>query len=222
MNPIDTRSLVDRVYGYLLNRIITGSIKYGDTINIKGIARELDVSTMPVREAVKRLEFERMVSIKPRSSCRVRMPSRTMIFEVYELREALETFAVTKSIGRVSREKLEELRGIVEKMRELDRETSVEEREKKAIELDRNFHTEICALAGNDFLNDFYRQLSLHVNMSLIHEKTYHELESQYPESHAEILRCLEQDPAHAIDVLKKHFTNVTDLLRKNGAGSGS
>ena len=222
MKPIDTRSLVDRVYGYLLNRIITGVIKYGDTINIKHIARELDVSTMPVREAVKRLEFERMVSIKPRSSCRVSMPSRTMILEVYELREALETYAVTKSIGTVSREKLEELRGIVGKMRDLDRETSVEEREKKAIELDRDFHTEICALAGNDFLNDFYRQLSLHVNMSLIHERTYHKLETQYPESHAEILRCLEQDPAHALDVLKKHFRNVIDLLRKNGEGDGS
>jgi DNA-binding GntR family transcriptional regulator len=222
MTPIDTRSLVDRVYGYLLNRIITGGIGYGEIINIKRIAQELDVSTMPVREAVKRLEFERMVSIKARSSCRVRMPSRTMILEVYELREALETYALTKSTGRVSREKLEELRRIVEKMRELDGEASVEEREKKAIELDRDFHAEICALAGNDFLNDVYRQLSLHVNISLIHEKTYRKLEDQYTESHAEILRCLEQDPAHALDVLKKHFKNVTDLLGKNDAGDGS
>ena len=66
---IDTSSLVDRVYECLLDQIVTGTIKYGDSISIKRIAAELNVSTMPVREAVKRLEFEQVVSIKPRSSC---------------------------------------------------------------------------------------------------------------------------------------------------------
>ena len=86
MERIDTSSLVDRVYQHLLNQIITGMVKYGDSINLKKVAAELSVSTMPVREAVKRLEFEGVVSIKPRSSCRVRIPSRRMILEVYELR----------------------------------------------------------------------------------------------------------------------------------------
>jgi DNA-binding GntR family transcriptional regulator len=145
-----------------------------------------------------------------------------MVLQVYELREALETYAVTKSLGQVSREKLEELREIVGKMGELDKETSMEEREKKAIELDRDFHTKICALAGNDFLNHFYRQLSLHVNMSLIHKKTFTKLREKYTGSHAEIVRCLERDPKHAVDVLKKHFKNVTNLLLKDGAGAWS
>ena len=41
---IDTRSLVDRVYEYLLTQIVTGEIKYGDVINIKKIADELGIS----------------------------------------------------------------------------------------------------------------------------------------------------------------------------------
>lgn len=41
MKPIDTRSLVERVYEYLLSRIISGGIGYGDAINIKQIAGEL-------------------------------------------------------------------------------------------------------------------------------------------------------------------------------------
>lgn len=175
---------------------------------------------MPVREALKRLEFEGMVSIKPRSSCRVRAPSRAMVLEVYELREVLEIYALTKSVGQVSRERLEELQRVVETMRQLHKETSLEEREKKAIELDQDFHTKVIALAGNDFLNHFYRRLSLHVNMSLIHKRTFNKLQPKWAGSHAEIVRCLERDPKHAVDLLKRHFKNVTDLLLRDGTGA--
>ena len=215
---IDTSSLVDRVYEYLLEQIVTGAIKYGDSIGIKDIAAELNVSTMPVREAVKRLEFERVVSIRPRSSCRVRTPSRKMIMEVYEMREVLEQYAVQKSKGKVGPEALSRLREIVDLMRGLSGEPDASEREKKAISLDREFHAELCRLAGNDFLNAYHRQLSLHVNMTLIHEKTYHTLEQQWPEVHAEILHCIEKEPSRAADVLQRHFGNVTDLLARNGS----
>lgn len=217
--PIDTSSLVDRVYEYLLERIVSGAIKYGDSISIKEIAAELAVSTMPVREAVKRLEFEQVVSIKPRSSCRVRTPSRRMIREVYELREVLEMYALQKSAGRVKPEALARLQRIVDRMRALHAAPDGAEREKKAIALDREFHTELCALAGNDFLDGFYRQLSLHVNMTLIHEKTYKSLQKDWPDVHAGILARLEKDPSRALEALQKHFTNVTDLLDPEGDG---
>jgi DNA-binding GntR family transcriptional regulator len=217
--PIDTRSLVDRVYEYLLDQIVTGAIKYGDNISIKHIASELNVSTMPVREAVKRLEFEQVVSIKPRSSCQVRKPSRKMIREVYELREVLELYAVSKSLTRVGPESSTQMHKIVDRMRSLRDEPNAAEREKKAIALDYEFHEALCALAANDFLSSYYRQLSLHVNMTLIHEKTYHTLELQWPDVHAEILRCLEEEPSRAAEVLRRHFANVTALLDGNGTG---
>ena len=49
-----SKSLVDRVYEYLLDQIITGAIRYGDTISIKGVAGRLSVSSMPVREALEK------------------------------------------------------------------------------------------------------------------------------------------------------------------------
>ncbi|HEY9594799.1 MAG TPA: GntR family transcriptional regulator, partial [Spirochaetia bacterium] len=178
---IDTRSLVDRVYEYLLDLIITGSISYGDTISIKKVAADLSVSSMPVREAVKRLEFEGVVTIKPRSACRVRVPSRRMILEVYELREALEAYAVTHSAGRLDPEAVTRMAEIVDEMRRLSDETDPDAREQRAIELDRRFHNELIGLAGNELLNTFSRQLSLHVNMTLMHQKTYHTMEREWP-----------------------------------------
>jgi len=214
---IDTRSLVDRVYEYLLERIITGVIKYGDTISIKKVAVELAVSSMPVREAVKRLEFEGVVTIKPRSACRVRMPSRRMIIEVYELREALEAFAVTRSAGKLPPETLARLQEIVHEMGRLSDEPNLDAREQRAIELDRRFHAEIIGLAGNELLNAFSRQLALHVNMTLMHERTYHTLEQEWPAMHAEVLRCVQTDPPRAVSLLRDHFARATELWKNNG-----
>jgi DNA-binding GntR family transcriptional regulator len=214
----EATSLVDRVYTHLLNRIITGTIRYGDAISIKRVAAELSVSSMPVREAMKRLEFEGVVTIKPRSACRVRRPTRRMILEVYELREAFEVFAVTRRDGKVDPSTLERMRGIVERMRGLSSEANADTREKAAIELDRQFHAEIIGLAGNEMLNAFSRQLSLHVNMTLMHEKTYHSLEKEWSEMHAEVLACLQNDPPRAVQLLRDHFARATALWKENGS----
>ena len=215
---VDTLSLVDRVYETLLDRIITGTIRYGDTISIKKVAAELSVSSMPVREAMKRLEFEGVVTIKPRSACRVRRPTRRMILEVYELREALEAFAVTRRAGRIDTATLQRIQGIVDGMKRLSSETNADVREKMAIELDRRFHAEIIGLAGNEMLNTFSRQLSLHVNMTIMHEKTYHSLEKEWSEMHAEVLACLQADPLRAVQLLHEHFARAMLLWKENGS----
>ena len=217
--PLDHRSLVDKVYDYLLDLIITGAIKYGEAINIKKVAAELSVSSMPAREAVKRLELEGVVTIKPRSACRVRIPSRRMILEVYELREALEAYAVTRCGGRLSPDALKRLQDIVEAMRHVSAEQDPDARARRAVELDRRFHEEIIALVGNELLNKFSRQLALHVNMTLMHEKTYATMEKEWPDMHAEVLRCIQTDPAHAVSLLRNHFARAAALWKANGEG---
>ena len=220
--PNEAPSLVDRVYTHLLNKIITGTVRYGDAISIKAVAAELSVSSMPVREAVKRLEFEGVVTIKPRSACRVRVPSRRTILEVYQVREALEGYAVMSGTGRRDPAAISRLRAIVEKMRLLSAEPSADTREQRAIELDRQFHAEIIGLAGNELLDSISRQLSVHVNMTLMHEKTYHALESRWAEMHAEIVDCLESNPNRAVDLLREQFAEATDLWKANGHGAGA
>jgi DNA-binding GntR family transcriptional regulator len=209
------KSLVDRVYEHLLEQIITGAIRYGDTISIKGVARQLSVSSMPVREALKRLEFEGVVDIKPRSSCTVRVPSRRTILEVYALREALEVYALSCCGASISPRSLSRMEGIVARMRGLGGEKDPVEKEKKAIALDREFHAEICVLAGNELLNSFYRQLSLRVNMTLMHERTFRTMERDWAEMHANVLACLQSDPQRAVGLLQSHFASAKDIWRK-------
>ena len=211
---IDSRSLVDRVYDHLLEQIESGGIVQGQTISVRKVADELGLSTMPVREALKRLAFERVVIIKPRSSCTVRAPSGRMIREVYELREAIEVHAVTKAAAAgIGPAALDRLGGIVAEMRVLDRQTDAATRARRQIELDRRFHAGLCALAGNEHMNEVHRDLSVQVTMALIHERTDHVLGPRYVESHEEILSSLRSDPLSAVQVLREHFARVRGVL---------
>jgi DNA-binding GntR family transcriptional regulator len=214
MPAIDSRSLVDRVYDHLMEQIRSGEIAHGQAVSVRKVASELGLSTMPVREALKRLAFERVVTIKPRSSCTVLAPSAQMISDVYELRELIEVQAITKAAAAgLDRSALERLDGIVAEMRSLDRETDAAAHARRQIELDGRFHAEICAMAGNEYMNAVHRTLSVHVTMALIHERTDYMLAYRYAESHDEILRALRTDPSSAVEVLRQHFKRVRDVL---------
>jgi DNA-binding GntR family transcriptional regulator len=118
---IETRSLGEQVYNHLCDMIIDGNIDYGQTLNIKQLAEELNVSPMPVREAIKRLEVEGLVVIKPRSMCILREPTAHSVANAIAMREILETYCVESVYREVAPERLENLREITEKMRALMR-----------------------------------------------------------------------------------------------------
>jgi DNA-binding GntR family transcriptional regulator len=206
MPAIDSRSLVDRVYDHLMEQIRSGEIAHGQTVSVRKVASELGLSTMPVREALKRLAFERVVTIKPRSSCTVLAPSAQLIRDVYELREVIEVQAITKATAAgIDPAALERLAGIVAEMRRLGQETDPGAHARRQIELDR--------MAGNEYMSAVHRTLSVHVTMALIHERTDYMLAYRYAESHEEILRALRADPQSAAEVLRQHFKRVRDVL---------
>ena len=82
-------------------------------------------------------------------------------------------------------------------MGRLSGEPNLDAREHRAIELDRQLPRRSSALAGNELLNAFSRQLALHVNMTLMHEKTYRVL-AWSGHMRAEVLRGIQNDPPRA------------------------
>ena len=211
--PIYTTSFVDQAYEYLLDKIISNEISYGDSLNIKDLSEILGISTMPIREAIKRLEYERLVDVKPRSSCQVRVPDKREITSIYEMREALELFAVRKFLKNFDPVRLEELEDIITGMRKVSEIKDSALRARRAMELDHSFHLELCRLADNEYVDRYYRQLSIHLNMAAIHAKTYLQLQDKYFESHAAIVKSLKHKSEDAVKVLEKHFDNVWEFL---------
>jgi GntR family transcriptional regulator, rspAB operon transcriptional repressor len=208
-SPIFTTSLVDQVYEYLLDQIVSNKLSYGDNLNIKEISEKLGISTMPVREAIKRLEYDRVVEVKPRSSCQIRTPDKEEISKIYEVREGLEKMAVELFLSNFDKSKLHKLIEITKKMEAVNNIKDSKKRAQAAMELDYNFHFELCQLSENDYLIHYHRQLCLHLNMSAVHAKSYTSLKDAYFESHHKVLKSLQTQSIKAIKYLDEHFNNV-------------
>lgn len=207
-------SLSAMVYDHLVDQIIRGRISYGDTLNIKAIAREFGVSPMPIRDAIKRLEAEGIVAIRPRSNCYVRRPTEQTMLQAVESRQMLEMFAIQKAWRTVSAADLAPLGRVLQQMSTLVARARQREAasDPQYIELDHQFHTEICRLAGNEYVERFYRETSLHLSMSYRYGLSMcHGMRATFDE-HKAIYRHLAANSELAVGALREHL----DKARQN------
>ncbi len=203
------RTLSDQVYEYLVEGIIRGEIVYGQTLNIKRIAEQLQVSSMPIRDAIKRLEQENMVVIKPRSNCKVRVPTKRDTLDAIDARRMIELAAVESIYASIVPARLIPLETILNAMRgvvEAAAECEEPERPAAYIELDRRFHTELCSLAANAYLDRFYRQIAMHLSMSFRYGVgTCHGVAATF-EEHEAIVAYLRENSPQVLGVLDRHL----------------
>ena len=118
-NKIDTRSLSEMTYEYIVNQIMAGGLVFGDIIKIDSIAKELGISSMPVIEALKRLAYEGVMEIKPRSRCLIKAPSKDSILELIEARKLIELYAVENYLRNPKPNLISELKNIASKMEKI-------------------------------------------------------------------------------------------------------
>src|SRR5690348_10896665 len=87
---IQRQSLTSAVAETLRERIVRGEIKEGEQLRQDAIATELAVSRIPVREALRQLEAEGLITIVPHRGAVVSLLSTEEIEEIFEMRAVLE------------------------------------------------------------------------------------------------------------------------------------
>lgn len=105
-----------QVHSVLRAKLLDGSLPPGSRLDYKLLAKELGVSTTPVREAATQLASEGFVELVPRLGAVVRSLNQTSAREFYEVREAVETFAAMKAAERLSPRHLEMLKSHLDVM----------------------------------------------------------------------------------------------------------
>ncbi len=86
-------SLADEAYLAVRDEILRGQLGPGTPLSRRRLATQLGMSVLPVSDALKRLEEDGLVETRARAGTRVKVPTRSDVRELYELREALETQA---------------------------------------------------------------------------------------------------------------------------------
>lgn len=107
---------VERVHGALRESILRGAYEPGSRLILSRLAAEHGVSFIPVREALQRLEAERMVRIEPNRGATVTEISIEDMTDIYETRLVLEDHAIRQAVAKMTPEALEDAGAALEAM----------------------------------------------------------------------------------------------------------
>src|SRR5688572_2731094 len=141
-------NLSARVYNQIKNLILCNEIMPGQKLHHQQLSERLGVSRTPIREALTRLVQEGYVSFLPNRGFTCKEIRMQEAEELYELREALEAFAVEKAIANLTNSALDLLR---QKMNFYGRDVQNPFTRERLV-YDQDVHLEIARLAGNDTL----------------------------------------------------------------------
>jgi len=152
-------SLKDRVYQNMKYQIIIGTLKPGTRLLEEELSKAMNISRAPIREAFNRLEKEGFVTIIPRKGAAVsKITAQAIedIFDIFEIRETLESLAVKKSIGKISIEQLEKVGESFKKF--IDKPVNAESCI-QYLALDKKFHDLLSQNCGNKKLIELLANL---------------------------------------------------------------
>ncbi len=148
----------DRVYEALAEALIQGRIPPSSSISLRSLAAELNVSAMPVREAVRRLIAEKALELQP-SNKRLRVPDLTEIRlrQLMQAREWVEPELAFRAAGQMPREAIRRLREDDDALMTALGAGDVS----GYMRANHDFHFTIYAHAGADLFHDMARTLWL-------------------------------------------------------------
>ncbi len=203
----------DSVYQILRDSILTQVFKPGERLNVPDLAKKLDVSITPVKEAITRLTAEGLIAVLPRSGTFVTELTPDYIAETFELRIALECFAAEKAMRKLTAEHIERLREMV-----ADLELPVASEQDRSFHEAKNveFHRYMVELCGNKRLIEMYNGLNAYINIARVHRSRegWESRVEQEKAEHNQMLRAIEsRKPQQLVKALHKHIERAAASL---------
>ena len=149
---LNTTTLAQQVYDHLRRDILSNVYPPTTPLPEEAIAARLNVSRAPVREALRRLAAEGLVTLIPRQGAVVSSLSPRDFLDAYQVREALESLAITLAIPRLEPDDVEELNRLHQSMAQHVARGDIE-----AFFVDNAaFHLQFVTCSGNDKLREIY------------------------------------------------------------------
>ena len=204
-NANDYLPLRDVVFNTLRENILTGEMKPGERLMEIHLADKLGVSRTPIREAIRMLELEGLVTMIPRRGAEVAQISPKGLIDVLEVRQALVALAMELACDRITEEGIAALKKACDHFVEMTKTQDVV----KIAGADVELHDIIIKAAGNDRLAQMVGNLSQQMyRYRLEHIKDVNQ-HSRLIEEHEEIYRCLKnRDKEAGAKAIKTHIYN--------------
>jgi DNA-binding GntR family transcriptional regulator len=214
--PVNASPARERAYHHIQRIIASGELAAGQAISELSLAQDLGISRTPIREALAQLAAEGILEQSPNRKAVVVKLSRQDIIELYELREALELYAVGKAarqpLRQASLDNLQSLNDAILTLRdELEGAGKAgldAEQMRRFANYDLAFHTLLMRLATNARLLKVVNETRVLVRIFAIRRRGYTipELEDIH-HRHCDVARAIaEQDCPRAMQAVSEHI----------------
>ncbi|KQN86809.1 GntR family transcriptional regulator [Sphingomonas sp. Leaf67] len=213
---IVVRTLSDRVFEIVRERIVSGALPETFAIRQDALASELGVSKIPLREALARLEQEGLVAGQANRGYTVRPMSALQAEEIYELRLAVEPGAAAYAAIHA-----DELRraAVIDAFERLDGAPARDLLEAAA--RNRAFHAALVAANGRDLTIDLVQRLSVLAERYVVaHLRPAGRGDRAYVEHRALLDAWLARDGVAVRTVLTRHLEATIEDLRTEFAAA--
>ncbi|WP_026695442.1 GntR family transcriptional regulator [Peribacillus kribbensis] len=191
--------------------IIDGRLELGSRVNEVEVSNLLNMSRGPIRESLRILNLEGLVTYVPRKGMFVTKLERKDIQEIYDIRFYLEKNAVELGFHQVTHDMLHKLQDVVNQMET----ASKENRRDRLVQLDYQFHEVIITLPNYQRLKKNWDSYSALVD--LIFAEVFRvgsERIEDIPQAHRILLDAFESgDKIHFIEILQKHYRDGKESL---------
>jgi DNA-binding GntR family transcriptional regulator len=208
------KPLREIVYEELKRQIMVGEIAPGTRMMEVELAEETGVSRTPVREAIRKLEKEGLVTIEPRRGAYASDISAKDMVDILEVRQDLEGMAAGIAAQKITDEGRIELENIARKYKESVDKEDIEE----IIKNDEAFHKYIVGLSGNKTLIKMVSQVQeLALRFRYIYYQDFSRFKNQPSEHQAIVDAIAGGDVAGARKFAEEHLAGLKDFVRREG-----
>ncbi|MCA9877793.1 MAG: GntR family transcriptional regulator [Thermomicrobiales bacterium] len=209
---LEPQSLMEGVAAELRTRIHSGQLKPGDRLVEWNLASHMGISRAPVREALRQLEFEGLVSSRPRRGYVVRGLSPAELFEIYDLRSLLEPTLARAASQRVNPEQLAAIYAALDRMRAAAAARDVA----AVVKADRAFHAAIGVMANRPLTSHIFVMLNDQVRrFTLLMNQSYSDFDSLLAEHEAIVAAIAAGDGERAAAEMTAHLEDARQRLAR-------
>ncbi len=203
------RSLSEQVRNRILQKIATGELPPGHRVVEANIAQELDVSAIPVREAIRELVARRVLECVVHKGARVRKVSMSETIDALQVKGALEALAARLAGGKLVETALL-IRQHIDSLRK-----SLEERDSIQFQdLNQAFHRSIVEASGNALLLTLWDSLAFEVRTKFLMDSPEVVDPDEIAREHEDVLHAAEAgDAERVVSLLIDHSTNLIKHL---------
>ena len=217
MEEYQDHSLGGRVFQKIREDILNGKYKENDELRENTIGKELGVSRTPVREALRQLELEGLVTIIPNRGAYVTGISHKDIWDIYVIRSMLEGLCARWAAKNITDAQLDELEEtILLSEFQMKKESGFSAEQVAA--LDGRFHSILYEASGSRILDhvltDFHNYVQTARRSSVVSE----DRARKSIREHRQILRAIkDRDEEMAEQLANEQIMHVMQNLKKQG-----